>query len=178
MPPKKNSKAKAKSAAKAVSKALKSAPKLKAKIADADVDVEENTDEKNVDAENADEKNVNDADDADELPELEYVSSTMKERYEYKPILRAEIVYRNPDDRVTSEVMTRFELCEIVSIRAKQLEKGHKVFTDIGELTNPIDIAKKEVVDKKCPLSIVRMITDKVAEKWQVNEMAIPHDAL
>ncbi len=115
--------------------------------------------------------------DVGELPTLEYVSDTTKERYEYTPELRNEIVYRRPEDRVTSEVMTRFELCEIISIRAKQLEKGYKVFTDIGDLTDPIDIARKEVLDKKCPLSIRRMITDKVGEKWQVNEMAIPHDA-
>lgn len=120
-------------------------------------------------------KNV---EDQDELPELEYVSNITKERFEYTPIIRTEIVYRRPEDRTTSEVMTRFELCEVVSIRAKQLENGYKkIFTDVGEFTNPIDIARKEILDKKCPLSIVRMLTDKVGEKWQVNEMAIPHDA-
>jgi len=114
----------------------------------------------------------------DEVPQLEFISDSTKERYEYRPVLRAEIVYRKPEDRVTSEVMTKFELCEIISIRAKQLEQGKTVFTDVGDLTDPLAIAKKEIVDKKCPLSIVRMITDRIAEKWQVNEMAIPYDAL
>lgn len=114
----------------------------------------------------------------DEVPPLEFVSDSTKERYEYRPVLRTEIVYRKPEDRVTSEVMTKFELCEIISIRAKQLEQGKTVFTDVGDLTDPPAIAKKEIVDKKCPLSIVRMITDRIAEKWQVNEMAIPYDAL
>jgi DNA-directed RNA polymerase I, II, and III subunit RPABC2 len=114
----------------------------------------------------------------DELPQLEFISDSTKERYEYRPVLRTEIVYRKPEDRVTSEVMTKFELCEIISIRAKQLEQGKTVFTDVGDLTDPLAIAKKEIVDKKCPLSIVRMITDRIAEKWQVNEMAIPYDAL
>ncbi len=113
----------------------------------------------------------------EEPPALEYVSETHKERYEYRPIVRSEIVYRRPEDRATSEVMTKFELCEVMSVRAKQLEKKNKVFTDVGDLTNPLDIAKKEILDKKCPLSIVRMLTDKIGEKWQVNEMAIPHDA-
>lgn len=114
----------------------------------------------------------------DEVPQLEFISDSTKERYEYRPVLRTEIVYRKPEDRVTSEVMTKFELCEIISIRAKQLEQGKTVFTDVGDLTDPLAIAKKEIVDKKCPLSIVRMITDRIAEKWQVNEMAIPYDAL
>lgn len=114
----------------------------------------------------------------DEVPLLEFISDSTKERYEYRPVLRIEIIYRKPEDRVTSEVMTKFELCEIVSIRAKQLEQGKTVFTDVGDLTDPLAIAKKEIIDKKCPLSIVRMITDRIAEKWQVNEMAIPYDAL
>lgn len=112
----------------------------------------------------------------DSMPSLEYVSNAIKERYEYNPVLRNDIVYRKPEDRMTSEVMTRFEYCEVISHRAKQLENGGTSFTDIGELTDPIDIAKKEISDKKCPLSVVRMITDKIAEKWAVNELAIPFD--
>lgn len=125
-------------------------------------------------SDNPEEENV----DNDDLPDLEPVSNITKERFEYTPKIRTEIVYRLPEDRQTSEVMTKFELCEILSIRAKQIEKkSTKIFTDAGELTDPIEIAKKEVMDKRCPFSIVRMLTDKVAEKWQVNEMAIPYDA-
>jgi len=111
----------------------------------------------------------------EEIPALEPMG--LRERYEYRPVLHTEIVFRNPKDRITSEVMTRFELCEVMSIRAKQLETGRKIFTDVGHITDPLEIAKKEILDKKCPLSIVRMLTDKVAEKWHVNEMAIPYDA-
>jgi DNA-directed RNA polymerase I, II, and III subunit RPABC2 len=115
-------------------------------------------------------------DDNTEVPYLEYVSDTLRERYEYKPVLRTEIIYRKPEDRITSEVMSKFEYCEVISIRARQLEIGGSPFTTIGELTDPIAIAKKEIADKKCPLSIVRMITDKIAEKWHVNELGIPYD--
>lgn len=125
----------------------------------------------------ADPKEVEIPDDENEIPDLEFVSNTTKERYEYKPVLRAEIIYKDPKERCTSEVMTKFEMCEVKSIRAKQLEQGKTVFTDIGGLTDPLAIAEKEIIDKKCPLSIVRMITDKIAEKWQVNEMAIPYDS-
>lgn len=110
------------------------------------------------------------------IPELEVVSNAIKERYEYKPLLRTEIVYVLPEDRITSEVMTKFEYCEVISIRAKQIENGASSFTDIGDLTDPIEIAKKEIADKKCPLDIIRMKTDKIAERWHVNEMAIPYD--
>ena len=119
---------------------------------------------------------VNEASDVEDIPSLEPIGN-LRERYEYRPILHTEIVFKNPKDRITSEVMTRFELCEVISIRAKQLETGRKIFTEVGNITDPIEIAKKEILDKKCPLSIVRMLTDKVAEKWHVNEMAIPYDA-
>lgn len=112
----------------------------------------------------------------EEAPGLEYVSDATKERYEYKPLIRTEIVDRLPEDRITSEVMTKFEYAEIVSIRAKQIENGGDSYTDIGDLTDPIAIAKKEILDKRCPLDIRRMITDKIAERWHVNEMTIPFD--
>lgn len=160
--------------------------KAKAKARESKKDTSESESEADVKTETQESQDVQEAQDdkdisadpEEEIPALEFVSDTTKERYEYRPVLRTEIVYRKPEDRVTSEVMTKFELCEIVSIRAKQLEQGKTVFTDVGNLTDPLAIAKKEIIDKKCPLSIVRMLTDRVAEKWQVNEMAIPYDAL
>jgi DNA-directed RNA polymerase I, II, and III subunit RPABC2 len=112
----------------------------------------------------------------EELPILEYVSNAVKERYEYNPVIRNQIVYRKPEDRITMEIMTKFEYCEVISHRAKQFENGGKPFTTLDGLTDPIAIAKKEIHDKKCPLCIVRMITDIIAEKWSVNELAIPYD--
>lgn len=112
----------------------------------------------------------------EEAPGLEYVSDATKERYEYKPMVHMEIIDRLPEDRITSEVMTKFEYAEIVSIRAKQIENGGDSYTDIGDLTDPIAIAKKEILDKRCPLDIRRMITDRIAERWHVNEMVVPFD--
>jgi hypothetical protein len=80
--------------------------------------------------------------DEDKIPELEVVSSKVKEKYEYRPLLRTEIVYTLPEDRIMSEVMTKFEFCEVVSIRAKQIENGGESFTDVGDLTDPLEIAK------------------------------------
>jgi len=125
-----------------------------------------------------DEESVKSEEDLIDYPALEYVSDHTKEKYQYNPQIRTEIIYRRPEDRRTSEVMTKFELCEVISIRAKQLEKSNKVFTDVGDITDPLEMAKKEIIDKKCPLSIVRMLTDKIAEKWHVNELAIPSDIL
>jgi DNA-directed RNA polymerase I, II, and III subunit RPABC2 len=130
----------------------------------------------------SDNESVDNAESVIDMPELEYVSEVTKERYEYKPVIRSEIVYVHPDNRITSEIMSKFELCEVRSHRAKQLESGLPAFTDIGNLTDPLAIANKEILDKKCPLDIVRVILEhnnmKIAEKWHVNEMGIPPDVM
>lgn len=111
----------------------------------------------------------------DKMPKLESapVSQAIKERYEYNPVLRSEIIYVLPEDRRCSEIMSRLEECEVVSIRAAQIESGSPIFTDIGFLIDPLEIARKEIKDKRCPLSIIRhIIPDVLAEKWAVNELA------
>jgi len=94
--------------------------------------------------------------------------------YEYKPTIRTETLLVNPDHRKTSEQMTKFEYTEILSHRAKQIEDGGPIFVDAHDLTDPLDIARREIHQGKCPLSIVRAITDKISEKWDVNEMVVP----
>jgi len=97
-----------------------------------------------------------------------------KERYEYAPTTHIEYIYIHPSRRITSEVMTRFEHAEVVSCRAKQIENGAPAYIDTKGLTDPIAIARKEISYKKCPLSIVRALTNTICEKWHVNEMAVP----
>jgi len=114
----------------------------------------------------------------DEIPELAATDpvQSLKERYEYKPVLRTEIVFVTPENRITSEILTRFECTEVLSIRSKQIENGGTCYTDVQDLTDPLEMARKELIDKRCPLDVVRMITDKIAESWHINEMAIPSD--
>jgi DNA-directed RNA polymerase I, II, and III subunit RPABC2 len=114
----------------------------------------------------------------EDMPTLAYASENLKEKFKFEPPVRAQVVLLHPNERVTSEVMSKFELCEVISIRAKQIENGQKVFTEIGALTDPLEIAKKEVLDRRCPLSIIRMLTDTIGEKWHVNELGIPSDVI
>ena len=86
-----------------------------------------------------------------------------------------EIIIVADEKRKTSEIITKFEFTEVVSNRAKQIENGGKIFTDIGSLSNPIEMAELEIKMKKCPLSIRRMISSNLAEIWDVNEMIIPY---
>ena len=63
----------------------------------------------------------------------------------------------------------------MVSIRAKQIENGSKIFVDIGAEDNPITMAEMEIKMKQCPLSIRRFISNNIAEIWNVNEMIVPY---
>ncbi len=97
-----------------------------------------------------------------------------KEKYEYTPAVHKVIVWINANDRRTSEIMSKFEYTEVISIRAKQIENGGQCFTTVENISDPLDKAKKEIRDKKCPLDIIRAITDTIYERWHVNEMSVP----
>jgi DNA-directed RNA polymerase I, II, and III subunit RPABC2 len=99
--------------------------------------------------------------------------------FKFKPIIHKTVTYLHPDNRITSNVMTKFDYTEITGIRARQIEKNGVCYTDVSNITDPLDKAKKEIKDKKCPLSIIRTIVpDMLYEKWHVNEMSLPHDTM
>lgn len=86
-----------------------------------------------------------------------------------------EEIFVEPNDRITSNIITEFEFSKIIGIRATQIQDGSKIYVDIGNLTNPIEIARKEIFNNKCPLSIKRFIgiydNKKLFEVWNVNEL-------
>ena len=75
------------------------------------------------------------------------------------------------DDRMTSHYLTKLELSRIISVRVEQLGRDPTCFVDVTYITNPKDIAVKEIVEKKCPLTIRRRLPDDSIEYWMVNEM-------
>jgi DNA-directed RNA polymerase subunit K/omega len=77
--------------------------------------------------------------------------------------------------RKTSEIMTKFEFTEVVSHRAKQIENGGKIYTDILDEDNPIKMAEMEIRMRRCPLAIRRLLSYNLAEIWEVNEMICIH---
>ncbi len=78
------------------------------------------------------------------------------------------------DMRRTSEIMTYAEYTRVVSERAKQIENGSPIFVELKNEHKPSNIAEKEILQKKCPLKIIRYLTKNIKEEWSVNEMIIP----
>jgi len=180
MPPK-SKVAPAKSSAKvAKSKTAAKAPPVQEEIKlDLDDPETEETEEADPEAED-----VEDVEAADDTTQQEFDAASIAptdnnqvrpaEKYEYKPVIKAEIVLMDRDDRCTNSTMTIFEYAQVVGMRARQIELGGPVFTDVSCITDPIEMAKKEIRDKRCPLSIIRKHTECLAEKWDVNEMEAP----
>lgn len=108
-----------------------------------------------------------------EIPDLEPI---IKPKHEYKPIISQDIIILHEEHRRTSDVMTIFEYTNIISQRALQINAGGPCYTNVDDLTNPLEMATKELQDKKCPLNIQRSITDKIYEQWSANELSLPRE--
>ncbi len=85
-----------------------------------------------------------------------------------------EIKIVNPQNRITSEYMTIYEYAMVVGTRATHISNGSILYTDPQGLYDPRDIAKKEINENKCPLSISRKVSPTMIEIWEVNEMIKP----
>ena len=70
----------------------------------------------------------------------------------------AEIVIVKPENRLTSNVMSKFEMTDYVSIRTAQIADYNNCMVDISGLDNPVDMAKRELMKRKCPLMLRRYV--------------------
>lgn len=58
----------------------------------------------------------------------------------------------------TENKLTSFEIAHIVGVRATQLSEGAEPAVDIGNLIDPVEIAKKELNMGKLPFTIIRTL--------------------
>ncbi len=91
-----------------------------------------------------------------------------------KITLKQTIIITDKNKFITSNLLTKYELCRVISERANALEHGAQPLVDITHLNSKQDIALKELSEKKCPIFIYRPIPhhkDIVYEKWDVNDL-------
>ena len=134
-------------------------------VEDVDVDVDE--------VEEDDSKKDDDDDDADDdaIDEVSLVKKRVSCQDQESTIIK--II--DPNNRITTEYMTSYEYTSVVGVRATHISEGAPLYTDPSGLHDPIDIAKKEIAENKCPLSITRKIGNSMIEIWEVNEMVKPN---
>lgn len=81
-------------------------------------------------------------------------------------------------DRITSEIIQLNEMAEAIGIRISQIENGAPILTDVSGYKSPIEMAKKEFIDRQNPLIVQRRLqtfpTEDLVEHWKVRDMVFP----
>ncbi|KAG2388804.1 hypothetical protein C9374_000243 [Naegleria lovaniensis] len=80
------------------------------------------------------------------------------------------------EDRKTTRKMTKFEKARVLGTRALQISMNAPVTVELQGETDPLQIARKELQQKKIPMIIRRYLPDKSYEDWHVNELEIDFD--
>ncbi|KAK4202678.1 putative DNA-directed RNA polymerases I, II, and III subunit [Triangularia verruculosa] len=75
------------------------------------------------------------------------------------------------DQRKTTPYMTKYEKARILGTRALQISMNAPVLVDLEGETDPLQIAIKELREKKIPLIVRRYMPDGTYEDWTCEEL-------
>jgi DNA-directed RNA polymerase I, II, and III subunit RPABC2 len=76
-------------------------------------------------------------------------------------------------ERKTIPILSKYERTRVVGERAIQISMGAPPLVEVGNLENPVDIAEKELREKKIPYIIKRVLPNGLIEMWRVDELRI-----
>ncbi|KAF2837996.1 RNA polymerase Rpb6 [Patellaria atrata CBS 101060] len=77
-----------------------------------------------------------------------------------------------PDEkRITTPYMTKYERARVLGTRALQISMNAPVLVDLEGETDPLQIAIKELREKKIPLTVRRYMPDGSYEDWRCEEL-------
>ncbi|KAF2095682.1 RNA polymerase Rpb6 [Rhizodiscina lignyota] len=75
------------------------------------------------------------------------------------------------DKRTTTPYMTKYERARVLGTRALQISMNAPVLVDLEGETDPLQIAIKELREKKIPLVVRRYLPDGFYEDWTCEEL-------
>ncbi|KAE8376714.1 RNA polymerase, subunit omega/K/RPB6 [Aspergillus bertholletiae] len=75
------------------------------------------------------------------------------------------------DQRTTTPYMTKYERARVLGTRALQISMNAPVLVDLEGETDPLQIAIKELNQKKIPLIVRRYLPDGWYEDWTCEEL-------
>ena len=149
--------------------------------------------EEELDEELDEEKEDAEKEEEEDDPDAEYDPELFEEKDTYQNIIiqklnevdkNHKIINIIPDHkRKTSNIIQFPEMVNAIGIRITQIENGSPIYTDTTGLTSPIEMAKKEFIDRQNPLKLQREIkgVDNTklplqcyVEIWKVREMTFP----
>ena len=79
----------------------------------------------------------------------------------------------NRRERKTIPILSKYERTRVVGERAIQISMGAPPLVEVGNLENPVDIAEKELREKKIPYIIKRVLPNGLIELLSVDELRI-----
>lgn len=77
------------------------------------------------------------------------------------------------EKRTTTPYITKYERARVLGTRALQISLNAPVLVDIEGETDPLQIAMKELAQRKIPLVIRRYLPDGSFEDWGCDELII-----
>nr|CAG4646751.1 EOG090X0MJU [Macrothrix elegans] len=75
--------------------------------------------------------------------------------------------------RITTPYMTKYERARVLGTRALQIAMCAPVMVELEGETDPLQIAMKELKQKKVPIIIRRYLPDGSYEDWGIDELVI-----
>ncbi|GBG81243.1 hypothetical protein CBR_g31915 [Chara braunii] len=75
--------------------------------------------------------------------------------------------------RVTTKYMTKYERARVLGTRALQISMNAPVMVELEGETDPLEIAMKELRQRRIPFTIRRYMPDGSYEDWGVDELII-----
>lgn len=108
-----------------------------------------------------------DDDDDDDLID-EDDTEIVDPNYEMNTILQV------PDEeRLSRNILTKYEIVRIIGTRAKQISDGSKVFVKYDGNKSAIELAELELRNKMIPLKIKRPLPNGKYEIWKLSELEL-----
>ncbi|XVE58598.1 hypothetical protein DITRI_Ditri04bG0182400 [Diplodiscus trichospermus] len=80
---------------------------------------------------------------------------------------------KDKTSRKTSKYMTKYERARILGTRALQISMNAPVMVELEGETDPLEIAMKELRERKIPFTIRRYLPDGSYEDWGVDELIV-----
>ncbi|KAF7995672.1 hypothetical protein HCN44_006779 [Aphidius gifuensis] len=75
--------------------------------------------------------------------------------------------------RITTKYMTKYERARVLGTRALQIAMCAPVMVELEGETDPLQIAQKELKQRKIPIVIRRYLPDNSYEDWGIDELII-----
>lgn len=94
-----------------------------------------------------------------------------EEEYEIKIIDHSETQQKLFKEKTTIPYLTKYEKTILIGSRAQQLNKGAIPMVQVNNLKKTVDIAEKELKERKIPLLVRRYLPNGEYEDWRIDEL-------